>query len=96
MGLIEFDRLFDVAYFNGDVITAVDLHAHDLHSRDIRLLRVFRQRQQDVQQRALADGKAQPHRWAPDQRYVIAHCAPCTKPGFNNGANPHVSPVFCA
>ena len=37
--LIEFDRLFDVAYFNGDVITAVDLHAHDLHSRDIRLLR---------------------------------------------------------
>jgi len=35
-------------------------------------LRVFRQRQQDVQQRALAEGKAQPHRWAPDQRYVTA------------------------
>ena len=34
-------------------MTAVNLHAHDLHSRDIRLLRVFRQRQQDVQQRAL-------------------------------------------
>jgi hypothetical protein len=35
-------------------------------------LRVFRRRQQDVQQRALAEGKAQPHRWAPDQRYVTA------------------------
>ena len=47
--LIEFDRLFDVAYFDGDVITAVDLHAHDLHS----FIAVFGQRQQDVQERAL-------------------------------------------
>jgi len=46
-------------------MTAVNLHAHDLHSRDIRLLRVFRQRQQDVQQRVLAEGKAQPHRGLP-------------------------------
>jgi hypothetical protein len=72
--LIEFDRHFDVAYFNGDVITAVQMI---YISRDIRLLRVFRQRQQDVQQRALAEGNAQPHRWARDQRYVtgIAHDA---------------------
>jgi hypothetical protein len=39
--LIKCDRLFDVAYFNGDVITAVNLHAHDLHSHDIRLLRAL-------------------------------------------------------
>ena len=26
----------------------------------------------DVQQRALAEGKAQPHRWAPEQGYVTA------------------------
>ena len=39
--------------------------------------------------------KAKPGRTVPDQRYVIAHCARCTKPGFNDGANPHISPVFC-
>jgi hypothetical protein len=36
--LIECDPLFDVTYFNGDVITAIDLYAHDLLSRKIRLL----------------------------------------------------------
>jgi hypothetical protein len=39
--LIKCDRLFDVAYFNGDMITAVNLYAHDLYSRDICLLRVY-------------------------------------------------------
>jgi hypothetical protein len=39
--LIECDCRLDVAYFNGDVITAINLHTHDSYSRDVQLLRVF-------------------------------------------------------